>query len=318
MFFSGMDVIGYKYFLIIEQPFEYHMDWWATFIQYSSITTSMFWVFNQFIPTALMILLVYNERLIKNFGFLVPLMLFLAPYPTFGVGVFMVSYAVYMLCKSPNKALFIKNEIFSIPNIIGVFWCLPTVILYFITNSEGMDRWHYIFYYTTPQRLILFMVLEFLLYTFILLIRYKKDVFFMTAFISLIFIPFLRLDQQNNFCMRASQPALILLAVFVILFLFENYQEKKYKLLSGLLVILLLIGSATPLMEFYRGLHYTFKEGKIALVQDSMRTLNKKLVIMPVFGWDANHQYTAQNYQTDIFWRYLAHSHIPDKPINGK
>lgn len=318
IFFSGMDIIGYKFFLLVNQPFEYHMDWWATFIQYSSITTSMFWVFNQFIPTALMILLIYNERQIMTFGFMIPLILFLAPYPTFGIGVFMVSYAFYTFCKSSEKLNFIKNEIFSIPNMIGVFWCLPAVILYFITNSEGMDRWHYIFLYTTPQRLLLFMVLEFLLVAFVLLLRYRKDVFFITAFVSLLFIPFLRLDQQNNFCMRASQPALILFAIFSIRFLFENYKEKKHKIASGLLVILLFIGSATPLMEFYRGLHYTFEAGKLALVQDSMRTLNKRLVIMPLFGWDANHQYTARNYQTDIFWRYLAHRHIPDAPIKSK
>lgn len=294
------------------------MDWWATFIQYSSITTSMFWVFNQFIPTALMILLIYNERQIKNFGFLVPLMLFLAPYPTAGIGIFMISYATYMFFKTDEKKNFIKQNIFSVPNIIGVFWCLPTVILYFITNSEGMDGWHYIFDYTTPQRLLLFMVLEFLLYAGVLLIRYKKNIFFMTAFISLLFIPFLRLDVQNNFCMRASQPALILFAVFAILFLFENYQEKKYKMFSVILVGLLLLGSATPLMEFYRGLHYTFQAGKLALVQDEIRTLNKGFVRMPIFGWDANHQYTARYYRTDVFWQYLAHRHIPDKPINGK
>lgn len=27
---------------------------------------------------------------------------------------------------------------------------------------------------------------------------------------------------------------------------------------------------------------------------------------MPVFGWSANHQFTAKNYRTDIFWQFLA------------
>jgi hypothetical protein len=33
---------------------------------------------------------------------------------------------------------------------------------------------------------------------------------------------------------------------------------------------------------------------------------------MPEFGWDANHQFTAQNYRTDVFWQFLAHRHIPE------
>jgi len=111
---------------------------------------------------------------------------------------------------------------------------------------------------------------------------------------------------------------LILFAMFAIRFFFENHQERKYGIFSGILAGLLLIGAATPLMEFYRGLHYTFEAGKLALVQDKIHTLNKKLVIMPIFGWDANHQYTALHYQTDIFWHYLAHRNIPDKPINSK
>ena len=310
--FSGLDLIGYKFFILWKQPFEYHMDWWASIIQYSSITTDMFWVFNQFIPTALAILLIYNERQIKNFGFLVPLLLILAPYPTIGVGIFMVVYAVYAFCREKNKARFIKKDIFSIPNIIGVFFCLPVVALYFTTNTQGINRWEFFMSFIVLQRLLLFMLLEFLLYAFVLCVRYRKDVFFITAIVSLIFIPFLRLDTQNNFCMRASQPAIILLAVFAIRFLFENYKEKKHQFLSLILVIFLVIGSATPLMEFYRGFHYVNEAKKIALVQDDIRTLNKAFVPMPVFGWDVNHQYTARNYQTDIFWQYLAHRNIPD------
>lgn len=310
--FSGLDIIGYKFFVLWQQPFEYHLDWWASIIQYSSITTSMFWVFNQFIPAALGILLIYNERQIQNFGFLVPVLLILSPYPTVGVCIFMGTYAVYAFYKAENKIQFIKKDIFSIPNIIGVFFCLPIVALYFTTNTQGINRWEFFMSFIVLQRLLLFMLLEFLLYAFVLCFRYRKDVFFITAVIALMLIPFLRLDTQNNFCMRASQPGLVLLAMFSIRFLFENYQEKKHQFLSCVLVIFLLIGSATPFVEFYRGIHYTLVFKKIALVQDDIHTLNKAFVRMPLFGWDANHQYTARNYRTDIFWQYLAHRNIPD------
>lgn len=306
VFFSGLDLIGYLFFQIVEQPFQYHLDWWATFMQYSSMSTNMFWVFNQFIATALVTLLIFNERQIKNFGFLAVLLLFLAPYPTAGVGVLMLAYAGKTFFTAQDKKKFVIDDIFSIPNLIGVFWLLPILFLYFITNSEGMDKLWYIFDFTTPQRLILFMVLEFLLYIALIGYSFRKDVFFITLLVSLLLIPFFRIDQQNNFCMRASEPALILLAIYCIKFLFMSYREDKNRYLRIILIWLLLIGSATPLMEFYRGIHYVLEYHKINLVKDEIYTLDQAFVAMPEFGWDANHQYTAQNYKKDIFWQYLA------------
>jgi hypothetical protein len=108
--------------------------------------------------------------------------------------------------------------------------------------------------------------------------------------------------------MRASIPAVILLAVYCIKFLFEN----RNKYLTLVLGCLLLIGAVTPLTEFYRGFYYTSKAGRINLVADEIYTLNKSFVRMPIFGWDANHQYTAKEYETDVFWQFFAKKHRPD------
>lgn len=302
--FSGLDIIGHTYFTVVQQPFEYHLEWWATFIQYSSLTTGMFWVFNQFIPVALIMLLVYNERKISNFGFLAALCLFFSPYPTAGIGVFMVVYAVSCFITTTNKRQFWTDEIFSIQNIIGAFCLLPFSVLYFITNSEGMDGWHYVFDFTTPQRLILFMVLEFLLYVVILFPQYGKNIFFQTMLVSLLLIPFLRFDQQNNFCMRASIPAIVMLALFTIRFLFE--QKHSHPVKTALLCCLFIIGALTPLTEFYRGIYFVSKAHRLKVVKDEIYTLNGAFIPMPEFGWDVNHQYTAKNYKTDIFWQYMS------------
>ena len=72
------------------------------------------------------------------------------------------------------------------------------------------------------------------------------------------------------------------------------------------------MGSATPLMEFYRGIYYVRQAGRLALTADEIYTLNKSFVRMPVFGWGANHQYTARNYRTDIFWKFLAAKNLPN------
>lgn len=311
MFFSGLDIIGYLFFQQMAQPFAYHLDWWATFMQYSSMATGMFWVFNQFIMVGLILFLIYNEHAVRSFGFLMPLALFFAPYPTATLGILAVAYTLSCWLKSTERSKFFWQDIVSIPNLLGAFWLLPLIILYFITNSEGMDKLWYIFDFTTPFRLLLFMILEFLLYAAVLWGRFRHDFFFKTAVILLFIIPFFRIDQQNNFCMRSSMPALMIIALFTVKFLFENFRAKKSQFLSTALILLLLFGSATPLMEFYRGLHYVFEAGRINLMQDEIRTLNKRFVAMPVFGWDANHQFTAKQYKTDIFWQILAHRNIP-------
>ena len=184
--FSGLDFIGIIFFRTQVQPFVFHLDWWATFMQYSSFSTAMFWVFNQFIPIALITLLVFNERNIQNFGFLIVLALFFSPYPTASLGIFMLAYAFLQFITSQQKKTFILTQIFSIQNIIGVFWLLPVCILYFITNSEGIDRLWYIFDQTSLWRLLIFLLLEFLLYALIIAPSYKKHIFFVTSFYSYI------------------------------------------------------------------------------------------------------------------------------------
>ncbi len=300
--FSGMDIIGYLFFVVERQPFERHLEWWASFVQYSSHTTSMFWVFNQYIPVALLVLLFYNERNIKTFGFLVAISLFFTPYPTAGFGVFLVVYALKELIASCNKKEFIMSKIFSIPNIIGVFWILPVVVLYFITNSEGINGYYYVFRFTTPLRLLLFYVLEFLCIVGVIFPKYKKDLLFNVIIVTLLLIPFLRIDNQNNFCMRASIPSIIILTILCIRFLFEEKRGiRKY-----LLIMLLLVGSATPMVEFYRGFYNIYNAKRVNLVKDEIRTLNKEVVIMPYFRWPANHQFAAKKYRTDIFWKFIA------------
>ena len=307
MFFSGLDIVGCE-ILKYKQPMSFHIEWWAIFIQYSSITTMLFWVFNQFIPTALIFFLVYNERCVKNFGFLIAISLFMAPYPTAGIGVFMLIYWISLLRQYSDKKEFILNETLSVQNFIGVFWLLSLEVMFYITNSEGMRGYYPLFEYTTLSNFILFVVLEFLLYCLIICKKFYKDVFFVTMFVLFLVIPFLRVDEQNNFCMRASIPAVILLSVYCIRFLFENMNKYVSVILGGVM----LIGAVTPMVEFYRGFHYVNRTGRLNLVADEIYTLNQAFVRMPIFGWDANHQYTAQEYKTDIFWQFFSKKKRPD------
>lgn len=309
IFFSGLDAVGVLIFQPSDHPFMYfdlHLEWWAAFIQYSSFTTALFWVFNQFIPIALITLLFFNERNIKHFAFFVVLALFFSPYSASSIGIFLLAFAFKKLYSAKNKIDFFCEHFFSIPNIIFSFFLLPVVILYFITNSGGIDRFEYIFSSVSYSFFIAFLLLEFLLYAFILMPIYKKHFFFVSAIILLCLIPFFRFDQQNNFCMRASLAPLIILSVYVFRFIFS----KNYNLwMKTPLICLLIIAAVTPCFEFYRTFAFIHKAHKIDLVADGIYTLNQKNVIMPDYLGRINHQFEAKDYRSDIFWQYLAKKH---------
>ncbi len=304
IFFSGADIIGNQFFSTSIPPFDHHLEWWSIPLQYSSFTTEMFWVFNQFIPITLITLLTYNQRKIRIFGLLGAFSFFASPYPTAGLAVLMLAYAGSEFYKSKNKILFLKKEIFSSVNLVSLFF-LGLIFSYFITNSNGIDRFTLIFEDVSFKQWLIFILLEFGLYGIVLLTVMKKDVFFITSLVELVLISLLRLDVHNNFCMRASLPALVILAISVINFLIHSSLQKQW-LPKSLLIILFLYGIATPEMEFYRSFYYIHKEKKLNVVSDGIYTLDKKYVLIPPYNALINNQFTAKNYKTDFFWQVLS------------
>lgn len=305
IFFSGLDIVGYLFFINGVQPFAYHLDWWAGFIQYSSFTTGLFWVFNQFIPVALTVFLILNEHKIRYFALLFTFILFLAPYPAISCAILMIAFTVKQLFVAQKKSYFVISELFSMQNLIAVFGLFPLVFLYFMTNSQGIDRFSFITDTIPAYYVFLFLILECLLYIILIWHCFYKNTFFIAMALFLLVIPWFRFDQQNNFCMRASIPMLIVLAYFCLSYLYKNWHTKN-KTFCYFLLFLWLVGSITSIVEFYRGIHYTLETKRLNLVKDEIFTLNQAYVRMPEFGWSANHQFSAKNYLTDIFWQYLA------------
>ena len=58
VFFSGLDIVGSN--ILNGGVFSLHIEWWATYFQYSSNSTCLFWVYNQTIVTWLMTLIIIN------------------------------------------------------------------------------------------------------------------------------------------------------------------------------------------------------------------------------------------------------------------
>lgn len=242
IFFSGLDIIGT--FVTGHDNNGNHYERWAYFAQFSSVTTCLFWVYNQTIVIWLVTLCILNERSVKSFAFLGLLALPFGPLPFIGIVMICVVKAVVIsidLIKNNKAATAFKN-IFSPQNILSCAAILPTYYLYYFSNAimsneavygeKQVDvsfRINNIIVGTAESgniRDIVLMVLFYLLF-FVLeagvyiaaiivynkLKRVKTDPVFIGVIALLLFIPLFKLGGGNDFSMRVSIPPLLYIAV---------------------------------------------------------------------------------------------------------
>lgn len=133
---------------------------------------------------------------------------------------------------------------------------------------------------------VLFLMLEVGLYLCLVYRDVEDKSLFNVIVVSLLVIPFIRLGYSNDFCMRVSIPALFILMLWCI----GALGEKRMNIRIILLLVCLLIGSATPIHEIRRALINSRTEFSIESFEEE-----------DVFG--------AANFggsRDTIFWKYLA------------
>lgn len=137
IFFSGLDIVGALYnFLVKDISIGSHIEWWSTYYQFSSMTTMLFWVFNQAIMTWLTVACFINEKSPRNYAFLVVLCAASAPMPCVGIAVYMLGFASYKLYKAirAKKAPLFWRDVFTPQNLIPVFTLFPIYLTFYKTN----------------------------------------------------------------------------------------------------------------------------------------------------------------------------------------
>lgn len=97
IFFSGLDILGSQItsYPAMELLGTEHLEWWSDGLQYSSMTTQLFWVFNQAVPVWLAMMLLREEPS-TNILFLCSLLLITSTLPV--VGIFPI--AIYYFVKN--------------------------------------------------------------------------------------------------------------------------------------------------------------------------------------------------------------------------
>ncbi len=330
IFFSGMDIIfsqnttggssaiqgtqpgGFPGILLSKVLDSSSIEWWANYLfQYSSITTQLYYVFNQAIPAWIVTLLILNQPQRKNDIFIYSLLALFAPFPFIGLFPFIlyrgltpgINWRLWFrktndinVKKRPRIFSFIQEN-FSFKNILPA-GIVAIVFCTFLLSNAGAHENGFIWEFA-PQTgsliltYFLFCLTEFLILgLFIYKNNSDKGLLILTLGVLLI-IPIFKYGTWNDFSMRVSIPPLLILFVLMIKNMWVDGPQKrslKNFVLKSIVVAILLVGSVTPFHEIYRSVD--------AAIVSQGRPVPQDLWVSFDYGGAADKMATVSNFIT--------------------
>jgi len=298
IFFSGLDILG-MYLLgnkFSDVSITAHIEWWGIPFQFSSMTTQLFWVFNQAIPLWLATLLLIIQKNNRCIAVIIALIMITSTLPFVGLVILAICVIIRNIISKnlKKKVMFFLRDIFTFENIIGGGLIGIISFLYLKTNiSSGSNGF---LYYQSIKGTVflwfLFYIIESGVY-FIVIWKYQKNnylLYYSTLWLAV--CPWIVVGNSYDFCMRASIPALIVVLLLVIDTINKSYSIKDFKTFIAIIIILI-IGSFTPIKEITRTTVSTV---------DRMRK-NQSIALESEDIWEDNF---CGFIQDSIFFDYLA------------
>ncbi len=267
-----------------------HLEWWHPEMQYSSITTCLFWVFNQAVVPWICTLCFLNEASPRLYLPIWLACLFGGPLPAIGLAALMLFQAVHVLLRERTPGL--VGSIASPANILALP-VIAVVSLYIASNqtgavdlaeeAAGLNLLPAPLFFPSGEGMVAmtvaFVVIEGLLIPFLLMRAGYRGPILWCSIIILLICPFIRVSRNPDFCMRVSIPSIMALCVLCADFvsgLACRTRPSTPRLVTAALLAALLLGSATPLVEFYRGFHSVATVGVKASLNDPIVTFEGK------------------------------------------
>ncbi len=261
--FSGLDYVGW--WLLNpstgEFPAMLHLEWWATDFQFSSMTTQLFWVFNQSVPAwvAIMFIMVNAENKNRKNMLLILSSIMLSSTFSFGG---LLPFVAYFMLKDNKFSQADMKDIFSRQNVLGVLVIGIISFVYLIGNgsteiitNDTIATAGYVSGLTALLSYILFYVLEFGVYSIVIHKNESKNPIHYIVIGVLLICPLIKVGGAHDFCMRTSIPALFILMLLVIQNLEKYRADKKIEFYALLLVFAL--GAVTSFNEIHRTVYET-------------------------------------------------------------
>ena len=244
-FFGGMDLLGHAWAYREVPAFGQHIEWWMPSIQYSANTTLLFWVPNHALPAWLGIVLILRHWQQPSLARITPLLATAVPLwsPLAAIGLFPF-FLFGLAWRRDRKILFSPWSCFAFVPI-----ALLTMKYLGMDAAEVPHGWMTEMWGTWDlfaYRYVLFCLLEFGFLALILARITHFNTPMRVAVATLCLLPFYYLGIGNDLAMRASVPALCVLALATIKPL---AQQQGRTLWHGLLVGTLLVGGLSAAQE---------------------------------------------------------------------
>ncbi len=250
--FSGWDSVGValKYGFTGSQPESDHIEWWVGLFQYSSNITQIFWVPNHAIPGWVFACLFLKwKRADIGAGLVlaaIPLFAFWSPLSALG----MVPFALYVGLSALMRRELTRTDILI---VLGAIAAALPMLLYERLNAATVPHrfmWDDPMFPFAYPLFILLEVIPLLALVFLAPSRppLQPPTWLMT--LVLLAIPFYSFGNFNDFAMRASIPALVILAATVGC-LCTLRQSRTW---TGFAILTLMLGSITGGLEIRRAL----------------------------------------------------------------
>lgn len=313
IFFGGLVLPGkavYGYFRPVDLTSSFHWFSSTTRIQYSSNIVLMRWVFPQcIVPWLATILFLENPDKIEDFAWIgVPVFMY-SCFAFVGLLPLYIGMAVYLLLKKRNFISWIK-QIFSLQNIYALLCLFPVFFLYIAGNvfqeKPDVTSFFVIDYSENWILYIVFCISNFLIWSLVVVKKEWKNPVFYISNVVLLILPLFWYGAWNDLCMRASIPALFVIAVLFYKFILDFEIRKKRHYIQFLFCICVICVAALPQTEeLYENAKFFSLHGRYRA--DQWGTLSGQLVR------DGSNDVTAYNYvaydcEKSFFIKYMARS----------
>lgn len=284
-FFSGLDILYAFYYGYVEPINSHWLQWYNGWGHIGSNIFNAAWIPQHLIACGIgACIFFYNRRLAVQYGALILAVISMWS-PLCAIGIFPM--AAYALVKEGYRTSLTS------PNLLIAPLILVPIALY-LTQGTGQIPFMFVweFHSFLFSDFVLFCIVEFLLMAFILFIMLPQQRFLISILcIFLTALCLVRYGASNDLLMRASMPAICVMAMLAVKALLEIKDWRQ-----EVLVVYLLVAAFPPAVAFANG----FKPS----VERVDKTLNFKKFIelsvkntrhnSPAMGARNKHQYLAK------------------------
>ena len=275
--FSGLDVIGTIFMWLVgghsltSFGLTSHIEWWAGPFQYSSMVTQMFWCPNHALPaywlTILALLCCRRETDLATVGLVTAASLMWSPFAFVGI----LPFAGFLLLRDWRGNVSSKRLWLAGATCLGF---LP-IALYLKSDAAQIPHEFLLFMPGAALLIAIFLIIE-IPHVAIVVGNWRDlDEAFrglvLVAVAILLLLPTVRFGLANDFVMRASIPALMILALAFANALAVAWPKRPA--LFGIGIFLMLVGAITPFQEIRR----SFDFAPYAISDCNLATVWKKL-----------------------------------------